>query len=39
MWDDEWTIVAAGVVFTGGSVIWYCISLYEPGEATLPIAA
>lgn len=36
MWNDDWTIVAAGVVVTGSEVIWYCISYYEVGEETLP---
>jgi len=39
MWDNGWEIVAAGVVFTGEEVIWYCISIYEVGEETLPLAA
>ncbi len=37
--EGDWTIVAAGIVFTGDEVIWYCISIYEVGEATLPVAA
>ena len=34
-----WTIVAEGVVHTEDETIWYCISIYEVGEATLPVAA
>jgi len=28
-----------GVINAGDEVIWYCISIFEPGEATLPVAA
>jgi hypothetical protein len=36
MWSADWKIVAAGVVFTGEEVIWYCISCYEDEHATQP---
>jgi hypothetical protein len=39
MWNEGLTIVAAGVVFTGEEVIWYCIACYSTGEETLPLAA
>ena len=38
-WSDDWTLFALGVVTSGDETIWYCISIYEPGEATMPLAA
>ena len=39
MRNDDWTIVAAGVVILSDGNLWYCISVFEVGEATLPVAA
>jgi hypothetical protein len=38
MWSDDWKIIAAGVVFTGEEIIFYCISCYEHEDVTTPNA-
>jgi hypothetical protein len=39
MWSDDWTVLAVGSVISGDEVIWYCISIYETDDATMPLAA
>ena len=41
MWSDDWTVLAVGsVISESGTLIWYCISVFEfDDDATLPLAA